>query len=91
LERRYACLGQVALATFDNPDDLVNPGNNAYEQTSESGIAQISTPGSTNHGVLQGSETEDSILCLREPMYLVTRKDTRLTHIGLDEFGLFDA
>lgn len=48
------------LATFANPNGLVNPGNNAYAQTSESGVAQISTPGSTNHGVLQGGETEDS-------------------------------
>ncbi|MBB5502229.1 flagellar hook protein FlgE [Paraburkholderia sp. MM5384-R2] len=53
-------LGQVVLATFANPNGLVNLGNNAYEQTAESGVAQISTPGSTNHGVLQGAETENS-------------------------------
>ena len=53
-------LGQVALATFANPNGLVNLGNNLYSQTTESGVAQIDPPGSPNHGVLQGGETEDS-------------------------------
>lgn len=53
-------LGQVVLATFANPNGLVNLGNNLYSQTSESGVAQIDPPGSPNHGVLQGGETEDS-------------------------------
>ncbi|MGN6318673.1 flagellar hook protein FlgE [Trinickia sp.] len=53
-------LGQIALATFANPNGLVNLGNNLYAQTTESGVAQIDAPGSPNHGVLQGGETEDS-------------------------------
>ncbi|NYH14260.1 flagellar hook protein FlgE [Paraburkholderia bryophila] len=66
-------LGQVVLATFKNPNGLVNLGNNAYAQTSESGVAQISTPGSTNHGVLQGGETEDSNVDLTaELVHLIT-------------------
>ncbi|MCI0150677.1 flagellar hook protein FlgE [Paraburkholderia sediminicola] len=66
-------LGQVVLATFNNPNGLVNLGNNAYAQTSESGVAQISTPGSTNHGVLQGGETEDSNVDLTaELVHLIT-------------------
>jgi fagellar hook-basal body proteins len=63
----------VVLATFNNPNGLVNLGNNAYAQTSESGVAQISTPGSTNHGVLQGGETEDSNVDLTaELVHLIT-------------------
>lgn len=53
-------LGQVALATFTSPNGLVNLGNNLYGQTADSGPAQLSAPGSTNHGSLQGGQTEDS-------------------------------
>ncbi|OAJ61745.1 flagellar hook protein FlgE [Paraburkholderia ginsengiterrae] len=53
-------LGQVVLATFSNPNGLANMGNNLYAQTGDSGSAQISSPGSTNHGVLLGGETENS-------------------------------
>jgi flagellar hook protein FlgE len=53
-------LGQVVLANFSNPNGLVDLGNNEYEQTAASGQAQISAPGSTNHGVLQGGAVEAS-------------------------------
>ncbi|CAE6714175.1 Flagellar hook protein FlgE [Paraburkholderia nemoris] len=53
-------LGQVVLATFSNPNGLANMGNNLYAQTGDSGAAQVSSPGSTNHGVLLGGQTEDS-------------------------------
>jgi flagellar hook protein FlgE len=48
------------LANFSNQNGLVNLGNNAFQQTSQSGVAQISAPGSTNHGVLQGGAVENS-------------------------------
>ena len=38
----------------------MNLGNNEFQQTSASGVAQISAPGSTNHGVLQGGAVENS-------------------------------
>jgi flagellar hook protein FlgE len=38
----------------------VNLGNNEFQQTEASGAASISTPGSTNHGVLQGGAVESS-------------------------------
>jgi len=53
-------LGQVVLANFNNPNGLADLGNNVYQQTSESGVAQVSTPGSTNHGTLQGGAVEES-------------------------------
>ncbi|HEV3425830.1 MAG TPA: flagellar hook-basal body complex protein [Paraburkholderia sp.] len=53
-------LGQVVLANFNDPNGLINLGNNEYAQTAASGAAQISTPGSTNHGTLQGGAVEDS-------------------------------
>ncbi|HEY2000091.1 flagellar hook-basal body complex protein [Paraburkholderia sp.] len=55
-----AALGQVVLANFNDPNGLVDLGNNEYAQTAQSGVAQISTPGSTNHGTLQGGAVEDS-------------------------------
>ena len=53
-------LGQIALATFANNNGLQDLGGNNYQQTAASGIAQVSTPGSTNHGSLQGGAVENS-------------------------------
>ncbi|MFM0338731.1 flagellar hook protein FlgE [Paraburkholderia fungorum] len=55
-----AALGQVVLANFANQNGLVNLGNNEFQQTDASGAAEVSTPGSTNHGVLQGGAVESS-------------------------------
>ncbi|MDW9256157.1 flagellar hook-basal body family protein [Burkholderia thailandensis] len=55
-----ATLGQIVLANFNNPNGLVNVGNNQYVETAASGVPQISAPGSTNHGTLQGSALENS-------------------------------
>jgi flagellar hook protein FlgE len=53
-------LGQIALANFNNENGLQNLGGNVYAQTAASGAPQVSTPGSTNHGTLQGGAVEDS-------------------------------
>ncbi|AIO65541.1 flagellar hook protein FlgE [Burkholderia oklahomensis] len=53
-------LGQIVLANFNNPNGLVSVGNNQYVETAASGVPQISAPGSTNHGTLQGSALENS-------------------------------
>ncbi|AIO80492.1 flagellar hook protein FlgE [Burkholderia mallei] len=53
-------LGQIVLANFNNPNGLVNVGNNQYVESAASGVPQISAPGSTNHGTLQGSALENS-------------------------------
>ncbi|RQU12970.1 flagellar hook protein FlgE [Burkholderia cenocepacia] len=55
-----AVLGQIALANFNNPNGLVNLGGNQYAESSASGVPQVSAPGSTNHGTLQGSALENS-------------------------------
>ncbi|HEY2020536.1 flagellar hook-basal body complex protein [Paraburkholderia sp.] len=55
-----AALGQIVLANFANQNGLVDLGNNEYAQSAASGVAQISAPGSTNHGVLQGGAVENS-------------------------------
>lgn len=53
-------LGQIALATFANQNGLQDIGGNNYEQTLASGNANISVPGSTNHGSLEGGAVENS-------------------------------
>ncbi|OJB38518.1 flagellar hook protein FlgE [Burkholderia ubonensis] len=53
-------LGLIALANFNNPNGLTNLGGNQYAESSASGVPQISAPGSTNHGMLQGSALENS-------------------------------
>ncbi|MEX3956064.1 flagellar hook protein FlgE [Trinickia sp. EG282A] len=53
-------LGQIVLANFSNPNGLLNLGGNEFQQTSDSGVAQISAPGSTNHGTLTGGAVEQS-------------------------------
>ena len=55
-----AVLGQIALANFNNPNGLINLGGNQYAESAESGVPQISAPGTTNHGSLQGSALENS-------------------------------
>ncbi|VWD35923.1 flagellar hook protein FlgE [Burkholderia lata] len=55
-----AVLGQIALANFNNPNGLVNLGGNQYSESAASGVPQVSAPGSTNHGTLQGSALENS-------------------------------
>ncbi|CAG2298415.1 MULTISPECIES: flagellar hook protein FlgE [Burkholderia] len=55
-----AVLGLIALANFNNPNGLVNLGGNQYAESSASGVPQVSAPGSTNHGTLQGSALENS-------------------------------
>ncbi|WP_434661240.1 flagellar hook protein FlgE [Paraburkholderia sp. A3BS-1L] len=53
-------LGQVVLANFNNPNGLLNLGGNQFQQTAASGVPQVSTPGSTNHGTLTGGAMESS-------------------------------
>ncbi|MBN3858203.1 MULTISPECIES: flagellar hook protein FlgE [unclassified Paraburkholderia] len=53
-------LGQVVLANFNNPNGLQNLGGNQFQETAASGVAQVSTPGSTNHGTITGGAVESS-------------------------------
>ena len=53
-------LGQVVLANFANPNGLSPLGNNAWAETSTSGIPLIGSPQSGSLGVLQSSAVENS-------------------------------
>ncbi len=51
-------LGQIVLATFTNPQGLVDNGTNLYSSSVNSGTAQVHTPGSGGAGTLVGSALE---------------------------------
>ena len=53
-------LGQVVLANFANPNGLSPLGNNAWAETSTSGVPLVGTPNSGSLGVLQSSAVENS-------------------------------
>ena len=58
--QQTAALGQIVLANFNDPNGLVDLGNNEYEATAASGQPQIGVPGGTDLGVLQGGAVESS-------------------------------
>ena len=53
-------LGQIALASFANSNGLQALGNNAFVETSTSGVPLVATPGSSGLGAVQSSAVEDS-------------------------------
>lgn len=53
-------IGQIALATFPNPQGLLETGNLLYEATGNSGQPNISAPGTGNAGTLLGGSLEAS-------------------------------
>lgn len=53
-------MGQVVLANFTNPNGLQPLGNNAWAESSQSGVPLMGTAGTGGLGVLQASATEAS-------------------------------
>ena len=53
-------LGQVALASFANPNGLSPLGDNAWAETAVSGPPLVTTPGNSGLGVVQSSAVEES-------------------------------
>ncbi|MEY8291428.1 flagellar hook-basal body complex protein [Carnobacteriaceae bacterium 52-44] len=53
-------LGRVGLANFTNPDGLEKQGGNLYNQTANSGIAQIGAPSDEGFGVIRSGFLEMS-------------------------------
>ena len=56
-------LGEIALASFTNPSGLVKAGGSLYQETSNSGQAQVGAPdtggrGTISSGVLEGSNVD---------------------------------
>jgi len=59
-------LGQIALATFQNPAGLTNKGESLYQESSNSGDARIGFPGEDDRGVLIPGSLEMSNVDLSE-------------------------
>lgn len=53
-------LAQVALADFANPEGLYKAGDNLYQQSLNSGLAQIGAPGTGTRGIISPSSLEMS-------------------------------
>lgn len=53
-------LGQIALATFNNPSGLEKAGDSTYRVSSDSGLPQIGTPGSGGRGAVASGKLEMS-------------------------------
>jgi len=53
-------MGQLVLATFADPNGLLNLGNNQWSATSISGPELIGAPASGSRGVIQSAAVEDS-------------------------------
>lgn len=58
-------LGQIALATFSNPGGLLKTGGNTFQESNNSGIPNVSTPGNSR-GVVQAGTLEMSNVDLSE-------------------------
>lgn len=59
-------LAQVAMAIFNNPPGLMKTGNSLYQESNNSGAAQICAPNSGGAGSLQASSLEMSNVDLSE-------------------------
>jgi flagellar hook protein FlgE len=57
---RSQALGQIALATFSNPNGLIKDGSSLYSETANSGTAQIGVAGQGGRGTLSGGTLEMS-------------------------------
>jgi flagellar hook protein FlgE len=69
-------LGQVALATFVNPEGLVENGSNLYSVGANSGAAVVVEPGTFNGGRVLGGSLELSNVDLGEEFIKMIQSQT---------------
>jgi flagellar hook protein FlgE len=60
-------LGQVAVATFDNPQGLVDKGGNMYVTGANSGVPKITGPLTLTAGAIRSGSLEGSNVDLSPP------------------------
>ncbi len=53
-------LGQIALATFTNPQGLMKVGDTTFKSTTSSGDASVGTPGTGSRGDIASGALENS-------------------------------
>lgn len=59
-------LGQLAVARFANEDGLSRIGDNQFEQTANSGLAQVGIAGTGTYGTMQSGALEQSNVSLAQ-------------------------
>jgi flagellar hook protein FlgE len=63
-----ANLGQIALATFNNPNGLIKSGNNEFTVSASSGAASVGAPGTGSRGTLSSGYVEMSNVDLSQEL-----------------------
>jgi flagellar hook protein FlgE len=61
-------LGQIALATFSNPNGLLRSGDTNFTATADSGLAQVGAAGNGSRGTVQAGTLEASNVDLATEM-----------------------
>lgn len=61
-------LGQIALATFSNPNGLMRAGDTSFTATANSGLAQVGAAGNGSRGTIQAGTLEASNVDLASEM-----------------------
>jgi flagellar hook protein FlgE len=61
-------LGQVAFASFKNPEGLISLGDTSWGESFESGVATVGSPRTGSFGNLRSSALEDSNVDLSEEL-----------------------
>ena len=59
-------LGQVAISRFANSNGLIDRGDNFFEESASSGVAQTGMPGTFGRGLIRGGSLEESNVDLAE-------------------------
>jgi flagellar hook protein FlgE len=57
---QQAVVGQVAMATIQNPQTLLNVGNNDYQVTADTAAPAIGAPATGGRGTIVGGALESS-------------------------------
>jgi flagellar hook protein FlgE len=61
-------LGQVALARFDSPQNLLPKGDNAWTETFSSGVALLGAPATSSLGLIASKSLEQSNVQLTDEL-----------------------
>ena len=81
-------LDQVLLATFNNPGGLLKVGQNHFQQTAVSGVANIGVPGVGGRGIITPGNLEASNVDLASRVHLDDPGADRLLGERADDLGV---
>jgi len=76
---QQSTLAQIVLATFQNPQGLNNIGSSQFQQTANSGLAQLNTPGNGQLGTVVSGSLEESNVSLSNEFVKMIEAQTAFT------------